>query len=276
MNPLSVKINESIQEIVKITGKTPKPKLGLILGSGLGFMAQKLDRATSIPYGKIPHFLTATAIGHEGNLVFGTLAGVDVVAMQGRFHCYEGYSPKDIVYPVYVMKSLGIQGLIITNASGGINTEYKAGELVAIKDIINFTFRNPLIGQNDDSLGPRFPDMSVILDPEWYAKVQLKMKEKNKDLKAGTYVFCLGPMYETPAEIRAFRSLGADLVGMSTVPEMIVCRHLNIRIFGISCVTNMAAGVTSQKLSHQEVMDTANRVKDTFASLVKVVVEVFE
>ena len=273
MKHLSVAVETALKALQEVLGRYPRAKLGLILGSGLGFMADRLENAVKIPYQKIPGFLASTAIGHEGNLVFGELSGVAVVAMQGRFHCYEGYDPSEIIIPLYVMKRMGVEGVIITNASGGINTEYKPGDLVAIQDIINFSFQNPLIGENEEEIGPRFPDMSTVLDREWFGKVKNRLKEKNKELKTGTYVFALGPMYETPSEIRAFRYLGADLAGMSTVPELIACRHCGIRPFGISCVTNMAAGVLPQKLSHQEVMDTANRVKDTFANLVKVVVE---
>jgi purine-nucleoside phosphorylase len=275
LKQLSKKIDESVHAIKERIGELPNTRLGLILGSGLGFMADKMDHAYVIPYQEIPHFLTSTALGHEGKLVFGELSGKTVVAMQGRFHCYEGYAPSDIIYPVYVMKKMGVEGLIITNASGGINTEYEAGDLVAIEDVINFSFKNPLIGRNNDDIGPRFPDMSTVLDEVWFERVKERLKEKNKALKSGTYIYALGPMYETPAEIRAFRAMGADLVGMSTVPEIIACRHCGIRTFGISCVTNMAAGVLPQKLSHQEVMDTANRVKDTFAGLVHVVVDSF-
>lgn len=273
MKRLSSIIDSGAETVRKALGRPANAKVGLVLGSGLGFMADRLEKSVKIPYQKIPGFLASTVIGHEGNLVFGELSGVEVVAMQGRFHCYEGYDPADIVTPLYLLKRIGVEGLIITNASGGINTDYQAGDLVVIRDIINFSFHNPLIGENDDAIGPRFPDMSTVLDVDWYGRVKNRLKEKNKELKTGTYVFALGPMYETPAEIRAFRYLGADLVGMSTVPELIACRHCGIRPFGISCVTNMAAGVLMQKLSHQEVMDTANRVKDTFASLVKVVVE---
>jgi len=270
---LSGVVDSGIKAVREALGRAPSAKLGLILGSGLGFMAERLEKAVKIPYQKIPGFLASTAIGHEGNLVFGELSGVAVVAMQGRFHCYEGYDPSDIITPVYLLKRIGVEGLIITNASGGINTDYRAGDLIVIQDIINFSFQNPLVGENDENIGPRFPDMSTVLDLEWFERVKGRLKEKNKELKTGTYVYTLGPMYETPAEIRAFRYLGADLVGMSTVPELIACRHCGIRPFGISCVTNMAAGVLPQKLSHQDVMDTANRVKDTFANLVKVVVE---
>ncbi|HPE68219.1 MAG TPA: purine-nucleoside phosphorylase [Thermotogota bacterium] len=276
MKKLNEKCLESKQAIQKELGQVPPVDLALVLGSGLGFLAEQLEERKVVPYTSIPHFLQSTAIGHAGNLVFGKLAGKDVAIMQGRFHAYEGYPLAQTVYPVYFLQSLGARGLLATNAAGGINLEFQSGELVAIEDVINFSGQNPLIGPNDDAVGPRFPDMSCVLDPGWFARAQAKWKEKNRVLKKGVYIFCLGPSYETPAEIRAFRQLGADMVGMSTVPEMIAARHCGLQIFGISCVTNMAAGVVDQELSHQEVMDTANRVKNTFASLVKTVVEAFE
>jgi len=270
---LSQKLEESFNRVKEMCGFEPAPEVGLILGSGLGYLADEFEDKVIVPYSEIPHFLTSTAIGHAGNLVFGKYAGKNVVTMQGRFHAYEGYDLKETVYPIYFMKRLGVKGILLTNASGGVNTDYKAGDLVAIEDVINMAFKNPLIGSNDESVGVRFPDMSSVLDEEWFERVQKSLKEKGKELKRGTYVFCLGPSYETPAEIRAFRSLGGDLVGMSTVPEIIAARHSNMRIFGISCVTNMAAGVLPQKLTHHEVMETANRVKSTFAKVVQVVVE---
>jgi purine-nucleoside phosphorylase len=171
------------------------------------------------------------------------------------------------------MKSLGIEGLVLTNAAGGINLEVEPGDLIVIDDMINMAFRNPLIGPNDDTVGPRFPDMSSVLDKKWFKRVEAREKDKGRTLKTGVYVYCLGPNYETPAEIRAFRTLGGDLVGMSTVPEIIAARHCSLKIFGVSCVTNMAAGVLDRKLTHQEVMDTANRVKQKFESLVRIIVE---
>jgi len=271
--PLSVKLKESLKVIEDKLGYVPKPKAGLILGSGLGYLADTFEDRGVISYDDIPHFLSSTAIGHAGQLVFGRFQGVDVVAMQGRFHAYEGYDISDTVYPVYFMKSLGIEGLVLTNAAGGINLEVEPGDLIVIEDMINMAFRNPLIGPNDDTVGPRFPDMSSVLDKRWFKRVEAREKDKGRTLKTGVYVYCLGPNYETPAEIRAFRTLGGDLVGMSTVPEIIAARHCSLKIFGVSCVTNMAAGVLDRKLTHQEVMDTANRVKQKFESLVRIIVE---
>lgn len=270
---LSVKLDESFNKVAELCGFRPEPEVGMILGSGLGYLADEFEDRVVVPYSDIPHFLTSTAIGHAGNLVFGRYAGKNVVTMQGRFHAYEGYDLKETVYPIYFMKKLGVKGVLLTNASGGVNLDYKAGDLVAIEDVINMAFKNPLIGPNDESVGVRFPDMSSVLDEGWFQRVQDKLNEKNKALKKGIYIFCLGPNYETPAEIRAFRTLGADLVGMSTVPEIIAARHCGLKIFGISCVTNMAAGVLPQKLTHHEVMDTANKVKPLFAKVVQVVVE---
>lgn len=271
--PLSLRLSESMNFIKDKLGYIPRPKAGLILGSGLGYLCDYFEERVAIAYDDIPHFLSSTAIGHAGQLVFGKLQGVDVVAMQGRFHAYEGYDVADTVYPVYFMKRLGVKGLVLTNAAGGINLDVQPGDLIVIDDIINMAFRNPLTGPNDEQVGPRFPDMSTVLDGVWFQRVQKRMQEKDKELKTGVYLYCLGPNYETPAEIRAFRSLGADMVGMSTVPEMIAARHCDLKIFGVSCVTNMAAGVLDQKLTHQEVMDTANRVKQKFESFVRIIVE---
>jgi len=270
---LSTKLTETGHFIEDKLGELPKPEIGLILGSGLGELADRFENRVAVSYDEIPHFLSSTAIGHAGQLVFGEFHGKKVVAMQGRVHAYEGYDLSDTVYPVYFMEHLGVKGLVLTNASGGINLEFEPGDLVAIKDIINFSFRNPLIGPNDEEVGPRFPDMSAILDEEWVQNVEETLSGKNKELKKGVYMFCLGPSYETPAEIRAYRSFGGDMVGMSTVPEILAARHCGLKIFGISCITNMAAGVLDQKLTHQEVMDTANRVKQKFESLVKVVIQ---
>jgi len=252
------------------------PTIGMVLGSGLGSLANSFGNRIEVPYETIPHFLRSTAIGHAGKLVIGEFGGRQVIAMQGRFHLYEGYHADDVVFPIYVMKAIGVDGLILTNAAGGINMSFQPGDLVAINDIINFSSRNPLIGPNDESIGPRFPDMSSVLDPEWVCKVKASEKARGKELKQGVYVFCLGPNYESPAEIRAMRGFGADLVGMSTVPEMIAAKHCGFRIFGISCVTNMAAGVLPQPLTHQEVLETANRVKEHFSKLIHTVVELFE
>ena len=240
-----------------ITGKTTiKPEIGLILGSGLGVLADEITEAVTIPYEEIPHFPVSTVEGHKGQWVIGKLNGKSVVAMQGRFHFYEGYSLEEVTFPVRVMKAMGVKTLLITNASGGIQLNYEPGDLMIIKDHLNLTGNNPLIGPNDESFGVRFPDMSTAYDPELRNVARKVAAENEIDVKEGVYVGLTGPSYETPAEIRMLRILGADAVGMSTVPEVIVARHSGIRVLGISCISNMAAGILPQPLSHQEVMET--------------------
>jgi purine-nucleoside phosphorylase len=247
-----------------------KPEIGLILGSGLGFMTDEIEDPIVIEYQDIPHFPRSTAPGHEGKLVAGKLFGKSVITMKGRFHTYEGYDPSDVVLPVYVMKEIGVERLLITNAAGGINRSFNPGEIVIIKDVISIlAFRNPLRGPNDESLGPRFPDMSEPFDRKWISK----LKEK-ADLKEGVYIWTLGPSYETPAEIRAFGKLGADMVGMSTVPEVIAANHVGLKVLGLSCITNMAAGILDEPLSHEDVLKVANMVKSKFARVVRLALEV--
>ncbi|WP_407673205.1 purine-nucleoside phosphorylase [Paenibacillus alkalitolerans] len=249
-----------------------KPDIGLILGSGLGVLAEEISEAVTLHYSDIPHFPVSTVEGHAGELLIGTLEGKQVVLMKGRFHQYEGYGPTEVSFPVRVMKALGVNKLLVTNAAGGVNMDYEPGDLMLIRDHINFMFRNPLIGPNDPATGVRFPDMS-----EAYAKrlrdiaKSVAVKEGIR-LREGVYLGLLGPTYETPAEIRMIRVLGADAVGMSTVPETIVARHAGMEVLGISCISNMAAGILDQPLSHDEVMETAERVKDTFIRLVKGIV----
>ena len=247
-----------------------EPKIGLILGSGLGFMADEIENPTVIDYKDIPNFPVSTVFGHEGKLVIGKLFGKDVVAMKGRFHTYEGYDPSTVVFPVYVMKEIGVERLLITNAAGGINRGFEPGDVILIKDIISLlSFKNPLRGPNDERLGPRFPDMSHPFDREWMNKLNEKM-----NLKEGTCIWTLGPSYETPAEIRAFDKLGADLVGMSTAPEVIAANHIGLKVLGLSCVTNMAAGILDVPLNHEDVMRVADKVKGKFAKIVRVALEV--
>ncbi|RKD34549.1 purine-nucleoside phosphorylase [Thermohalobacter berrensis] len=246
-----------------------KPKIGLILGSGLGILADEIQNSISLAYKDIPHFPVSTVKGHQGKLVIGKLDNKDVIAMQGRFHYYEGYSMEEVTFPVRVMKKLGVEKIIITNAAGGVNTEFEPGDLMIIKDHINFAFDNPLIGKNHEELGPRFPDMSNA-----YSKKLIKLAKEsgNKldiNLKEGTYMFLTGPTYETPAEIKMVSYLGADAVGMSTVPEVIVAVHSNIEVLGISCITNMAAGILDQPLDHSEVIETTQKVRNKFIKLVK-------
>jgi purine-nucleoside phosphorylase len=249
-----------------------RPQIGLVLGSGLGAFADEFEKATKILYKNIPHFPQSTAIGHAGQLVIGNVGNIPVVGMQGRVHLYEGYSAKEVALPMRVFKLMGIQAVILTNAAGGINLNYSQGALVAIRDHINLQSANPLIGPNDDRFGPRFPDMTRAYDPEFRRFVAEEGKKRKHNLHEGVYLALAGPNYETPAEIHAFRTLGADLVGMSTVPEVIAARHCNIRVLGISCVTNMAAGVTGEPLTAEEVFETAARVKNDFIALLRAVI----
>jgi purine-nucleoside phosphorylase len=249
-----------------------RPRIGLVLGSGLGAFADEFANATKIPYKKIPHFPQSTAIGHAGQLVIGNIGDIPVIGMQGRVHLYEGYSAKQVAFPIRVFNRLGVQAVILTNAAGGINLNYSEGALVAIRDHVNLQAANPLIGSNDDRFGPRFPDMTRAYDPEFRQFVAEAGKKQNLNLHEGVYLALAGPNYETPAEIHAFRTLGADLVGMSTVPEVIAARHSNIRVLGISCVTNMAAGVTGAPLTAEEVFATTARVKNDFIALLRAVI----
>lgn len=261
------KIGQAVEMIQKHS--PVHPRVGLILGSGLGILAEEIEEAVAIPYEEIPHFPVSTVEGHAGRLVLGRLEGQPVVAMQGRFHLYEGYPLEAVTFPLRVMKRLGVEIAVITNAAGGINESFRAGDLMLISDHINFMFRNPLVGPNDPGLGDRFPDMSEAYDADLRRLAKRVADKMGIDLKEGVYAAMLGPSYETPAEIRMLRIVGADAVGMSTVPEVIVARHAGIRVLGLSCIANMAAGILPQPLSHQEVMETAERVKDTFLRLVK-------
>ncbi|OUM96837.1 MAG: purine-nucleoside phosphorylase [Thermobacillus sp. ZCTH02-B1] len=244
------------------------PEIALILGSGLGVLADHVEDAAVIPYRDIPHFPLSTVEGHAGELVVGRLAGRNVVIMRGRFHMYEGYGPELTAFPVRVMKALGARTLVVTNAAGGINTSYRPGDLMLITDHLNLTGRNPLVGPNDDELGPRFPDMSEAYSRRLRAIARETAREQGLELREGVYAGLLGPSYETPAEIRMLRALGADAVGMSTVAEVIAARHCGLDVLGISCISNMAAGILDQPLSHEEVMETTERVKSRFLALV--------
>jgi purine-nucleoside phosphorylase len=248
-----------------------RPKIGLVLGSGLGAVADELSDAVRVPYSQIPSFPLSTAVGHAGQMVIGKAGDIPVAVMQGRVHLYEGYSAEQVGFPVRVLGRMGIRALIITNAAGGINTKYKQGALVVISDHINLQGQNPLVGENDERLGPRFPDMTQAY---WkpYRKMALQAAQKlGQTVHEGVYAGLLGPSYETPAEIRYLRTIGADLVGMSTIAEVIAARHMGIKVLGISCVTNMAAGILDQPVNHQEVLDTAERVKDDFVALLRAV-----
>ena len=241
---------EFIQKKSKYT-----PEIGLILGSGLGSLADSIEDAEYYDYSSLPNFPVSTVEGHAGRLVIGKLKGKIVVAMQGRFHFYEGYSMTDVTFPVRVMKLLGVKTLVVTNAAGAVNTSFSPGDLMIITDHINLSGSNPLIGRNLDSFGVRFPDMSEAYNKE------------------GVYAMMSGPTYETPAEIRMVRVMGADAVGMSTVPEVIIAKHSGMNVIGISCLTNMAAGILDQPLNHEEVMETSNMAKNNFINLMTSLIE---
>jgi purine-nucleoside phosphorylase len=247
------------------------PTIGVVLGSGLGGFADELSEATRIPYANIPFFPRSTAIGHAGQMVIGKVGDIAVAAMQGRVHLYEGYSPNEVAFPTRVFGRMGIRALILTNAAGGINLEYKQGALVVITDHINLQGQNPLTGPNDDRCGPRFPHMSQAYSKP-YREIALRAAHRlGKTVYQGVYAGLLGPSYETPAEIRYLRTIGADLVGMSTIPEVIAARHLGIKVLAISCVTNMAAGISDEVLSHEDVLATGERVKGDFVALLRAV-----
>lgn len=248
------------------------PKVGLILGSGLGVLADHIEEAVTIEYRDIPHFPESTVEGHAGELVIGTVQGTPVILMKGRFHMYEGYGPELTAFPVRVIKELGVQTLLVTNAAGGVNTSFKPGDLMLITDHINLTGRNPLMGPNDNELGPRFPDMSEAYSRRLREIAKRAASSKNVPLQEGVYVGLLGPSYETPAEIRMLRTLGGDAVGMSTVSEVIVARHAGVEVLGISCISNMASGILDQPLSHTEVIETTERVREKFLSLVLAII----
>lgn len=246
--------------------------VGVILGSGLGAYAERLEDAVRLPYAEIPGFPRSTVAGHAGMWCCGTLHGKRVAMMQGRFHYYEGYMMKDVTLPVRVMQRLGVGTLIVTNACGGVNTSFAPGDLMVISDMFSLTGQNPLIGANLDAFGPRFPDMSCAFDRELRALAHSCAGELGFSLREGVYAQMTGPSYETPAEIRMLRTLGADAVGMSTVPEVTVARHGGTRVLGIACVTNMAAGILEQPLDHKEVTETAGRVRDRFTALLDAVI----
>jgi purine-nucleoside phosphorylase len=249
-----------------------RPKIALVLGSGLGAFADDFADAVKIPYAKIPSFPVSTAIGHTGKLVIGKVGDVAVAGMQGRVHFYEGYSMAEVAFPIRVLGRMGVQAVILTNAAGGINTEYKQGCLVVIRDHINLHASNPCTGPNDERLGPRFFDMTTAYDRDFRAVALEAGRKLSMDIREGVYCILNGPSYETPAEIRAMRALGADLAGMSTIPEVIAARHMGIKVLGISCVTNMAAGVLDQPINHEEVLETGERVKTQFVGLLRAVI----
>ncbi|MGX1193139.1 purine-nucleoside phosphorylase [Metabacillus sp. SLBN-84] len=248
------------------------PEIGLILGSGLGVLADEIENPVKIPYEDIPNFPVSTVEGHAGQLVFGTLKGANVAAMQGRFHFYEGYDMKKVTFPVRVLKEMGVKTIIVTNAAGGVNESFQPGDLMIISDHINNMGTSPLIGPNDSDLGVRFPDMSQAYSRKLRTLAKDAAAELGIKVQEGVYVGNTGPAYETPAEVRLARVLGGDAVGMSTVPEVIVANHAGMNVLGISCISNMAAGILDQPLSHDEVMETTEMVKANFLNLVKKIV----
>ena len=261
---------ESAAESV-LTQTALRPRIGLILGSGLGGFADSLTGPTHIPYAKIPSFPQSTAIGHAGRMVIGNSGDVTVAAMQGRVHLYEGYSALEVAFPIRVFGRMGIRAVILTNAAGGISPNYQQGALVLIRDHINLQGQNPLRGPNDDRLGMRFPDMTQAYAKDYRAMAREEAAKLRITLHEGIYAALSGPSYETPAEIEHLRRIGADLVGMSTVAEVIAARHMGIKVLAISCVTNMAAGILDQPLSHAEVLETGERIRPIFESLLKAV-----
>lgn len=246
-----------------------EPRIAIVLGSGLGGFADEFQEATGVPYEEIPGFARSTAQGHAGRLVIGKVDEVPVVAMQGRVHYYEGYSLEQVTFPIRTFKLLGVKTLILTNAAGGINVELSQGALMVISDHLNLMGDNPLRGPNDDRFGPRFPDMSAVYAPELQELVIEEARAIGVEVRRGIYGALSGPSYETPAEIHLLRNLGADAVGMSTVPEAIVARHMGLEVLGISCITNMAAGISDEPINHEEVMATGDRVRDVFTLLLR-------
>lgn len=264
-------IKESVEYIkskIKCT-----PSIGLILGSGLGDIAEEVEDATYINYKDVPHMPVSKVIGHKGRFVIGKISGKDVIMMQGRFHYYEGHNPEIIGLPIYIMKLLGVNDIVITNAAGGVNTTFNAGDLMIISDQINGAGVNPLIGENNDDLGPRFPDMSKIYNDRLIEITENCGEKLNLELKKGVYYMTSGPCYETPAEIKMIRILGGDAVGMSTAPEAMAANYCGMNVLGISCITNMAAGVLDQPLNHEEVIETSNNVKKDFIALIKEIIK---
>ena len=248
-----------------------RPKIAVVLGSGLGGFADELKQATRIPYEDIPNFPVSTAIGHAGRLVIGTLGTLPLAVMQGRVHLYEGYTPEQVVFPIRVLGRMGVRAAVLTNAAGGISTQYSQGALVVIRDHINLQGHNPLVGENDERFGPRFPDMTRAYWAPYRELTVVEARTLRLAIFQGVYGAVLGPSYETPAEIRYLRTIGADLVGMSTVSEVIAAAHMGMRVLAISCVTNMAAGITGEPISHEEVLATGERVRGDFVKLLRAV-----
>lgn len=270
-----ISLYEQAQESARwIDDQLPgRPDIALILGSGLGALCDEFDAPTALDYADVLGFPESAVEGHEGRLVFGHLADKPVVAMQGRVHYYEGWSLRRLTFPVRVFGLMDVDTLLVTNSAGGANPEYEPGDLMVITDHLNLMGANPLRGVNDERFGPRFPDMSYAYDPEVRRTIGQAADELAMDLKRGVYAAMSGPTYETPAEVRMVQTLGGDAVGMSTVPEVIVANHSGLNVGGISCITNMAAGLTAERLDHAEVKETADRVREKFCALVRRTVE---
>lgn len=265
------RVNRCVQKIREFTDF--EPEVGLILGSGLGDYAERIEHSVKVPYRELPDFPISTVSGHIGQFVIGEYKGKKVIAMQGRVHFYEGYSQEEVTLPVRILKCLGVKNMVLTNAAGGINRTYSPGTLMLIRDHINLSGSNPLRGKNDDSFGPRFPDLSQVYSKRLREKVKMLAEKQALKLEEGVYAMFAGPSYETPAEIKMAGILGADAAGMSTVPEAIVCAHCGISVLGVSCITNMAAGILPQPLRHEEVMETANMAKKEFEGLLDLILE---
>ncbi len=246
-----------------------KPETAIVLGSGLGVLKEEIEDKIVLNYKDIPDFPISTVEGHAGELIIGKISGKEIIAMNGRFHYYEGYDIKQTVFPIRVFSLLGIKNIILTNAAGGINLSYKPGDFMVINDHLSFFAESVLRGKNEEEFGVRFPDMSEVYDKEEVKKMKEIIKKHTGNANEGVYAYMKGPCFETPAEIRALRTLGADAVGMSTVPEAIVAKHSGMKVVAVSCITNMAAGVTNNKLSHEEVKETADRVKNQFKEIIK-------
>lgn len=249
--------------------KNSEPKIGIILGSGLGLFVESIENKTIIPYADIPFFAETTVEGHEGQLILGSINGVEIAALQGRYHVYEGHSMENVVFPVRVLAALGVKSIVLTNACGGLNPNFITGDLIAISDHINLMGKNPLIGENVNELGPRFPDMTKAYSPRLRKLLTTSAQENNYKMHSGVYAGVLGPSYETPAEIQMLRVIGADMVGMSTVPESIAANHIGLEVCGISCVTNMAAGIEDVELKHEDVKEEALKAMELFTTILK-------
>jgi purine-nucleoside phosphorylase len=262
---------ETAAERIRLTSKT-FPDTAVVLGSGLGAFASSLDGAASIPYSDIPNWPVSNVVGHEGRLVIGAAAGRPIAALSGRAHFYEGHNLRTVTFGTRVLGLLGVKTLILTNAAGGINSGFVPGDLMVIDDHINLLGSSPLTGPNDERFGVRFPDLTHVYSPRLRQLAHDTAAARGLTLRHGVYAACHGPSYETPAEVRYLRTIGADAVGMSTVPEAIVARHMGVDVLGISCITNFAAGVLPQPLNHEEVLETAKRVRDTFIALLNGVI----